>query len=102
MTNKCTTGTDTPILIENDKIITKPENICDIFNNFFVNAAKDLSEPDELQHMSTEQINEHYANHASIVKTKKRHGDRQNTMKFEPKWQIYDMFVTFFAIFRKS
>lgn len=45
LTNKGNNTSKDTILSENDHIITDQQDICDIFNNFFVNVAKDIGDP---------------------------------------------------------
>ena len=40
--------------------------MCNIFNNLFVNVAKDLKESDSLASMSVEQVISYYENHLSV------------------------------------
>jgi hypothetical protein len=51
-------------LLENDQIVSDPEKVCDIFNEFFTNVGKNLT--DTNSHIS----HEDYSNHASVINIK--------------------------------
>ena len=49
------------ILCEDDKIVSDQGEVCNIFNNYFVNVAKDIGN-------DTSQYNQDFSNHPSIEK----------------------------------
>ncbi len=59
-------------LLEENKVVSDSVNVANIFNNFFVDAARDLSEPENVKKMLLPKICEHYANHESIMEIQKR------------------------------
>ena len=46
--------------------ISNAVNVANIFNNFFIDVAKYLSEPNAMSDMTSEDIIEHYTDHESI------------------------------------
>ena len=46
ITNKGASHQKDTVLCENDKLVTKQQDVCDIFNNFFVNVVKDIGSSD--------------------------------------------------------
>jgi len=59
-------------LLEEDKVTSDSSSVSDIFNTFFVNVAKDISEPHEIQMLSLPEMFDHYENHNSIIEIKRR------------------------------
>jgi len=59
-------GGDNIQLQENGLVISDSQLICETFNDFFINAAADSSEPDALSLNQVENIVAHYQNHASV------------------------------------
>ena len=65
------------LLKENDKLITSNDDICEIFNDYFIHISTTIGFVDSI--VSTEHAIEKHANHSSVIKTKdayKRHEDR--------------------------
>ena len=60
------------ILRENEQVIVKDENICNIFNDYFVNIASDLAESGVDVHGPLDDIIDIYNDHPSIAEIKKR------------------------------
>ena len=65
-TENCKRGSQNILLSEDKNIISHPKDVCNIFNNHFVNVAKDLKESDSLASMSVEQVISYYENHLSV------------------------------------
>ena len=53
-------------LLENNTIVSNPHSVSNIFNQYFVDAAKELSEPLHLSSMTTEEIIDFYEDHMSM------------------------------------
>jgi len=53
-------------LIEDDKIMSNVTDVCDIFNNYFVNIARDQTESESILGESVECMLSHYRNHSSV------------------------------------
>ena len=53
-------------LSENGHIVSNPSDVCNIFNDFFINIAQDMSEPENIQNLPIEQLCNHYESHPSI------------------------------------
>lgn len=65
LTNKGCSNQKDVILQENNNIITNQEEICEVFNNFFVNVAKNIGDQNikiDKTHPSINAINEKYSN----------------------------------------
>lgn len=65
LTNKGCSNQKDVILQENNNIITNQEEICEVFNNFFVNMAKNIGDQNikiDKTHPSINAINEKYSN----------------------------------------
>ena len=54
-------GGNEVILCENEKIVSDQREVCNIFNNYFVNVAKDIGN-------DTSQYNQDFSSHPSIEK----------------------------------
>ena len=50
----------------NDSIISEPNKVCDILNDFFIDVADSLGEPSDLSRMSIDQLRNHFTSHQSI------------------------------------
>jgi len=53
-------------LYENDEIISNQEEVANIFNDYFINITKNLSEPDHVLNMNIDELLDHYADHSSV------------------------------------
>ena len=70
------------ILDENDKLISKPIDVCESFNNFFSNVANDIGLKDTLSDFdSMDAINDYYKDHRSI-KLIQNHHDNSRSFHF--------------------
>ena len=69
-------------LSEQDKLITKPMEVCSIFNDHFINIANDLSEPDEIIGQSVRTVTQFYRDHPAIV-TINANSNIENSKHFE-------------------
>ena len=61
ITNKGANHQKDTVLCENEKLVTKQQDVCDIFNTFFVNVAKDIGTSDvkvDVDHPSVSAIQE--------------------------------------------
>ena len=57
-------------LLEQNKIVTKQMEVCSIFNDYFINIANDLREPNEVVGKSVKSVIDFYKSHPSIVNIK--------------------------------
>jgi len=54
-------------LHENGELVTNQNDVVDIFNEYFVNITKNLSEAHNLKEMDTADLVDHYVSHPSIT-----------------------------------
>ena len=69
-------------LLEQGKLITKPEEVCSVFNDYFINIAHDLKESDEVNDKSVSSIVKFYQNHPSVVNINAQN-DIENSRTFK-------------------
>ena len=53
-------------ILEDNRIISNDNEVCNVFNDFFVNMASNLSEPCHIKDIPTEQLIDYYDDHPSI------------------------------------
>jgi hypothetical protein len=83
------------ILKEGDDVIVNTKDVCNVFNECFVNTAKDMSEPDHIDiNGPLDDIFSEYENHPSIIEINRRH-----TCNDENRFDFHD--VTEADIFKK-
>ena len=83
------------ILKEGDEVIVNTKDVCNVFNECFVNTAKDMSEPDHIDiNGPLDDIFSEYENHPSIIEINRRH-----TCNDENRFEFHD--VTEADIFKK-
>ena len=64
------------IIDDNEKLISKPEDVCESFNDYFSNVANDIGFNDCLSmFQSMNDINEHYKDHKSIKLIENSHSN---------------------------
>lgn len=66
MSEKCKLN-NTISLQENDKLVTNQQDICEIFNDYFINIAGDLAENNNVTSMDCASLVNHYANHSDVI-----------------------------------
>ena len=66
MTNKIKSSHQTITLYENGTQVSNPSDVSNIFNKYFINVAHDMSEPENVNKMSADQVINHYKDHPSI------------------------------------
>ena len=66
-------------LLEQDKIITKPSQVCEVLNDHFINIANDLTEPSGVIGQSVNTVIDFYKNHPSIVNINVQNTDMCNS-----------------------
>ena len=64
--SNCQNSCSSVSLLENDNIVNEAKQVANIFNDYFVDVTKSLSEPDFLNTMSTCDVIDHYSNHMSV------------------------------------
>ena len=62
-------------------IVTDPQQICDIFNEYFVNIVSDIGTDTTISQQTVSEIKQKYANHRSVL-------DIQNHVGDIPKWDL--------------
>ena len=53
-------------LQEQNQLISEPNEVCNVLNNHFIDAADNLREPYGLDSMNIDQLNDYYASHTSV------------------------------------
>ena len=66
MSDKSKNGTNVIQLLEKEKLVSSPTAVCCVFNEYFVNIASDLGEPDSLESMACNDIFQSYQDHESV------------------------------------
>ena len=66
MTNKNKTNSHKITLYENDTLISKPNDVCNTFNEYYINVTNDFCESNTINNMSADEIINHYKDHPSI------------------------------------
>ena len=66
MTNNVKSDNQNIILYENGSLLNKPTEVCNTFNEYYVNITDDQSESMHVKQMSADQVIDHYKNHPSI------------------------------------
>ena len=84
LSKKGSDGGNEVILCENEKIVSDQREVCNIFNNYFVNVAKDIGN-------DTSQINQDFSNHPSIEKILENNPleNPEDQFSFEPTTETY-------------
>ena len=59
-------------ILEDNRIISNDNEVCNVFNDFFVNMASNLSEPCHIKDIPTEQLIDYYDDHPSIRMIRQR------------------------------
>ena len=67
MTNKVKLNNNKITLFENNSLISKPSDVSNTFNKYFINVTQDLSEPESVKQMSVNEVINHYKDHPSIT-----------------------------------
>ena len=78
MTNKTKSNSEHITLYEGDSLISKATDVCNIFNDYYVNVTNNFCEPDDINDMSVEQLIDHYENHPSVKLIKDKSGINQS------------------------
>ena len=82
MTNNVKTNNQNITLYENNSLISNPNDVCNIFNEYYINVTQDFCEPDTINNMSADQVIAHYKDHPSVKSiTKKVNNDQQFDFK---------------------
>lgn len=81
LSDKCRSQ-ETITLQEGDNVIVDTKEVCNVFNEYFVNIASDLSETDIDMNGSLSDIVQLYDSHPSIVKIREVHGTFDATERF--------------------
>jgi len=71
-------------LLQDSKVVSEATQVSNIFNDYFVNIACDLSEPTETDCMSISQLIEHYDDHVSVQMIKGKHHNANTDFNFKP------------------
>ena len=66
MTNKTKSSNENITLYEGDSLISKATDVCNIFNDYYVNVTNSFCESEYINDMSAEQVIDHYENHPSV------------------------------------
>ena len=84
LSKKGSDGGNEVILCENEKIVSDQREVCNIFNNYFVNVAKDIGN-------DTSQYNQDFSNHPSIEKILENNplGNPEDQFSFKPTTETY-------------
>ena len=59
-------------LCDNDVVITKPSDVCSVFNEYFINIANDLAECENVETMTNDMVIDFYADHDAVKFIKDR------------------------------
>ena len=66
MTNKSKSSNEHITLYEGESLISNATDVCNIFNDYYVNVTSNFCEPENVNGMSVEQVIDHYQNHPSV------------------------------------
>ena len=86
LSNKGSDGGNDVILCENEKIVSGQTEVCNIFNNYFVNVAKDIGNDSD-----TSNYKQDFSDHPSIKKIFENNPQKEpeNKFSFKPNNEIY-------------
>ena len=80
LTDKKFKGNNKYILNENDKTVTDPCEVAEIFNNYFVSIASEIGPPDPI--ISADEAISTHQNHPSAIKIREKHSELCNSFYF--------------------
>jgi len=66
LTNKNTQTRQHISLLEDNRVISNPQDVCNILNDYFINIANTTASPLEIDSLTTQDIINNYSNHPSI------------------------------------
>ena len=66
MTNKIKSSHQTITLYKNGTLVSNQSDVSNVINQFFINVAHDMSDPENVNKMSADQVINHYKDHPSI------------------------------------
>ena len=89
ISTKSMSSNDNIMLMENGEVIREPNKLCNVFNDYFVNIAKDIGINDPIKYDDTiESIISQYMHHSSIEKIKENYNGMSGF-----NFKLYIMFI---------
>ena len=80
LTDKKFKGNTTIILNENEKTVTDPYEVAEIFNKYFVSIASEIGPPEPI--VSADEAISTHQNHPSVMKIREKHSKLYNSFSF--------------------